>query len=98
MDPQAKIPEYKVSSVKAVLTVLEKAAEDNRFLAALAENPAGVLESYDLTPEHRKALMNGDMASIEKWVGPLDERLQTWLRLRLQQENIPEDQTPTRRP
>ena len=65
-DPQAKIPEFKVSSIKAILTVLERAAEDNKLLTALAENPAGVLASYDLTPEHRKALMEGDIASIEK--------------------------------
>ncbi len=88
LDPQAKIPEFKVSSVKAILTVLERAAEDNRFLSALAENPAGVLRSYDLTPEHRRALLNGDIASLEKWIGPLEERLQAWLKVRFRQENI----------
>jgi formate dehydrogenase (NADP+) alpha subunit len=87
-DPQAKIPELKVASVKAILTVLERAAEDNKFLAALAENPAGVLDFYDLTVEHRKALIGGDVASLEKWVGPLDERLHAWLRVRIKQENI----------
>ena len=92
LDPQAKIPEFKVASVKAMLTVLEMAAEDNRFLTALAENPAGVLASYDLTPEHRKALVDGDIASIEKWVGPLEERMQVWLKARLKQENISEKQ------
>ncbi len=90
-DPQAKIPEFKVSSVKAILAVLERAAEDNKFLAALAENPAGVLASYDLTSEHRKALVSGDIESIEKWVGPLEERLRAWLRARLRHENIPEE-------
>jgi len=94
-DPQAKIPEFKVSSVKAILTVLERAAEDNKFLAALAENPAGVLASYDLTPQHREALVHGDIESIEKWVGPLEERLQVWLKVRLQQENISGSQTPS---
>ncbi len=59
---------------------------------ALAENPAGVLASYDLTPEHRKALIDGDIASIEKWVGPLEERMQVWLKARLKQENISEKQ------
>jgi predicted molibdopterin-dependent oxidoreductase YjgC len=88
LDPQAKIPEFKVSSVKAVLSVLERAAEDNKFLTALAENPAGVLTSFDLTPEHREALVNGDIASIEKWVGPLEERLRVWLKTRLKEENI----------
>jgi len=86
LDPVAKIPEYKVASIKAVLAVLERAAEDNAFLTALAENPAGVLQAFDLTPEHREALASGDVEAIEKWVGPLDERLQAWLRARLGQE------------
>jgi len=88
VDPVAKIPEYKVASVKAILAVLERASEDNAFLSALAENPAGALKSYDLTPEHRAALATGDISSIEKWVGPLDERLRVWLKVRLRQENI----------
>lgn len=58
----------------------------------LTENPAGVLASYDLTPEHRKALVDGDIASIEKWVGSLEERMQVWLKARLKQENISEKQ------
>jgi formylmethanofuran dehydrogenase subunit D len=86
VDPLAKIPEYKVSSVKAILAVLERAAEDNAFLSALAENPAGALKSYDLTPEHRAALVAGDISSIEKWIGPLEERLQVWLKERLAKE------------
>ena len=86
VDPLAKIPEYKVSSVKAILAVLERAAEDNAFLSALAENPAGALKSYDLTPEHRAALVAGDISSIEKWIGPLEERLQVWLKDRLAKE------------
>jgi formate dehydrogenase alpha subunit len=88
VDPQAKIPEFKVSSIKATLAVLERGAEDNKFLTALAENPAGVLSSYDLTPEHRRALANGDIAALEKWIGPLNERLRAWLKHRLKQENI----------
>jgi len=92
LDPQAKIPEFKVASIKVMLTVLETAAEDNSFLTALAENPAGILASYDLTPEHRKALIEGDIASIEKWIGPLDERMQVWLKSRLKQENLSEKQ------
>lgn len=91
-DPQAKIPEFKISSVKAVLTVLERSAEDNKFLAALAKNPAGALSSYGLTPAHRKALIHGDIASIENWVGPLEERLHIWLKARLRQENFVEKQ------
>ena len=88
VDPIAKIPEYKVSSVKAILAVLEKATADNAFLSALAENPAGALKSYDLTPEHRAALVAGDISSIEQWVGPLEERLRVWLKARLEQETL----------
>lgn len=95
LDPQAKIPEFKVASINAILAVLEQAAEDNRFLAALAENPAGVLSTYDLTPEHRRALMEGDIASIEQWVGPLEDRLKVWLKTRLKQENLSERQAST---
>jgi len=88
LDPIAKIPEYKFASVRAVLAVLERAAEDNAFLTALAENPAGALSSYDLSPEHRAALANGDIEAIEKWVGPLEERLKTWLKVRLKREEV----------
>jgi predicted molibdopterin-dependent oxidoreductase YjgC len=86
VDPLAKIPEFKVSSVRAVLTVLERAAEDSAFLAALAENPAEALKSFDLTAEQRAALAAGDIAAIERLVGRLDERLKVWLKRRLEQE------------
>ena len=39
LDPIAKIPEFKVSAVKAVLSVLDRATQDNAFFARLAENP-----------------------------------------------------------
>jgi formate dehydrogenase alpha subunit len=86
-DPLAKIPEYKVASVRAILAVIERASEDNHFLAALIENPVGALKSYNLTPEHRAALAAGDIESIEKWVGPLDERVRVWVRSRLEKES-----------
>jgi len=86
LDPQAKIPEFKVSAVNAVLSVLDKAAQDNEFLARLAENPAEALKDYDLTAEEKAALVSGDIRKIESWVGKLDERLRTWLVVRLSQE------------
>jgi predicted molibdopterin-dependent oxidoreductase YjgC len=88
VDPLAKIPEYKVSSVKAILEVLERAIEDNAFLLMLATNPAGALKCYDLSPVHRAALVAGDIETIEKWVGPLDKRLQDWMKARLDKENL----------
>jgi formate dehydrogenase alpha subunit len=86
LDPVAKIPEYKVSAVSAVLAVLDRAAKDNAFLARLAENPAEALKDYGLTTEQKAALMSGDIRKIESWLGKLDERLKTWLVLRLSQE------------
>jgi formate dehydrogenase alpha subunit len=86
LDPLAKIPEYKVSAVNAVLSVLDRAAQDNAFLARLAENPAEALQDYKLTPEEKAALISGDIRKIEAWLGKLDERLKTWLMLRLSQE------------
>jgi len=87
LDPSAKIPEYKVSAVRAVLAVLDRAAQDNDFFAWLAENPSEALKEYDLSAEERAAIMSGDIRTIESWVGKkLDERLRKWLIARLQQE------------
>lgn len=86
IDPVAKIPEYKVCAVKPVLSVLDRAAQDNNFFAQLAKNPTEALKNYDLTPEERAALATGDIRKIESWVGKLDERLKTWLIARLTQE------------
>ena len=86
LDPVAKIPEYKVSAVNAILAVLDRAAQDNAFLARLAENPTDALKDYELTIEERAALASGDIRKIESWTGKLDERLKTWLVLRLSQE------------
>ncbi|MFC1920482.1 formate dehydrogenase subunit alpha [Chloroflexota bacterium] len=86
LDPVAKIPEFKVSAVKAVLAVLDRAVEDNAFFARLADNPAEALKEYDLTLEERAAIGSGDIRKIESWVGKLDERLKKWLIARLQQE------------
>ena len=87
VDPLAKIPEFKISYVNATLAVLAKAARDSAFLAALAANPAMALKSYPLTVEQRAALASGDIQAIEKWLGyPLDARLLTWLKARLEQE------------
>ena len=86
LDPQAKIPEFKISAVKAVLAVLDRAAGDNAFFAQLANNPQMALRDYNLTLEEKAALASGDIKKIESWVGKLDERLKTWLIARLSQE------------
>jgi hypothetical protein len=89
------LPKYAVSPIKkgktasgkeAILEVLARAADDHKFLARLAEDPAKVLREYDLTLEERAALASGDLRRIESWVGKLDKRLSTWIWCRLQQE------------
>jgi formate dehydrogenase alpha subunit len=86
LDPVAKIPEFKVSAVKAILSVLDRASKDNKFFAKLAENSFEALKDYNLSPEEKAAISSGDIRQIESWVGKLDERLRTWLIARLQQE------------
>lgn len=73
-------------SRKTILEVLSRAADDQRFLARLAENPSKVLREYDLTLEERTALARGDTEKIELWVGKLDEKMKAWLKVRLAQE------------
>jgi formate dehydrogenase alpha subunit len=85
-DPVAKIPEFKVCAVKTMLLVLEKAAQDNDFLAQLVESPVSTLNRFNLTAEEKAAILSGDIRKIESWVGKLDERLTTWLVARLSQE------------
>ncbi len=86
LDPAAKIPEFKVAAIKAVLSVLDRAAQDNDFFTKLAENPADALREYNLTEEEKSAIMSGDIRKIESWVGKLDDRLRDWLIARLSQE------------
>ena len=73
-------------SKEAILAVLKRAAEDESFLAQLADDAAGVLTGYDLTSKEKAALASGDIVYIEANVGKLDQRLSTWLRCRLEQE------------
>jgi hypothetical protein len=74
------------SGKKVILEVLAKAADDYKFLARMAENPAKVLQDFNLTSEEKAVLASGDLRLIESWVGKLDKRLSTWIWCRLQQE------------
>ncbi len=77
----------KLKERKALLAVLARAADDDRFLAQLADNPTKALaEYYTLTHEEVAALISGDLKKIEGWVGKLDKKHATWLWCRLQQE------------
>jgi len=86
LDPVAKIPEFKVSAVRVVLSILDRASQDNEFLTRLAGNPAEALKEYQLSDEEKAAIISGDVRKIESWVGKLDNRLKQWLIARLSQE------------
>lgn len=66
--------------------VLERAAEDDRFIGQLTHRGSKALQSYDLSLEAKAALLSGDVRWIEGHAGKLDARLRTWLDCRLQQE------------
>jgi len=69
-----------------ILAVLERAASEPAFIAQLTRMGSEALRGYNLNWHEKAALMSGDINWIEEQVGPLDERLCTWLNCRLQQE------------
>ena len=70
-----------------ILSVLDRAADDDEFIARFTSQGEAALEGYDLTWQEKAALLSGDVDWIESRVGKLDARLRTWLDCRLQQEN-----------
>ncbi len=75
-----------LSGKEAILASLARAADDHKFLARLAEDPAKAMIGYNLTAEEGAALASGDLRRIESWVGKLDDRMCTWIYCRLAQE------------
>lgn len=69
-----------------LLRVLERAAEDDAFIARLTYHGSDALQEYGLSSQAKAALLSGDVGWIEACVGELDQRLRTWLDCRLQQE------------
>lgn len=69
-----------------MLRVLDRAAEDDSFIAQLAYHGDQALQAYNLTWQEKAALLSGDIAWIEARLGKLNARLRTWLECRLQQE------------
>ena len=69
-----------------LLRVLERAAEDDAFIAQLTYHGPAALQEYRLSLEAKAALLSGDVGWIEARVGKLDRRLRTWPDCRLQQE------------
>jgi hypothetical protein len=71
---------------QGILRVLERAAEDDDFIAALTYRGTEALADYDLDAREQAALLSGDINWVEDHVGKLDGRLRTWFECRLQQE------------
>ena len=71
---------------KEIVRVLERAAQDNQFIAQLTDRGDKALQSYDLSWQEKAALLSGDIRWIETRLGRLGARLRTWLGCRLEQE------------
>jgi len=71
---------------EAIIAVLNRAAEDNEFIARLSDLGSDALGEYDLGPEEKAALLSGDVRWLRKHVGRLDDKLKVWPECRLQQE------------
>ena len=63
-------------SKEAILTVLERAAEDTSFFSQLSQDYAVALKEYELTSEERVALATGDVRWIESHIGtPIEQQI-----------------------
>jgi hypothetical protein len=69
-----------------ILRVLKRAAADDDFIAQLTYQGSKALRGYNLSKEAKAALLSGDIAWVEAYVGRLSARLRTWFDCRLQQE------------
>ena len=73
-------------SCPELVRVLQRASDDDAFIARLSSEGSQALWGYHLSLEEQAALVSGDVQWIQNHVGKLDERLSTWLNCRLQQE------------
>ena len=71
---------------KEIIRVLERAAQDDHFIAQLTHHGHAALQSYDLSWQEKAALLSGDIRWIEARLGKTSRRLRTWLECRLEQE------------
>ncbi len=67
-------------------TVLDKCSEDKEFVAKLSDNCPETLKAFNLTPEERCAIIEGDITWAEKHLNSLTDKEKTWFKCRLQQE------------
>lgn len=68
---------------EAVLSVLDRAAQDYEFRHRLLDNGVDALEEYKLTIPEKLALITGDIGWIEKQIGALSPDRKKWLEARV---------------
>ena len=51
-------------SVNALNRLCREVLRDHAFRAAMKDNPEQAIQSYDLTPEERQALLAGDVVTL----------------------------------
>lgn len=79
-------PELRVANKNDILQVLERAADDPRFIASIVDEGSAALREYNLTWQERAALVAGDIRWIEAHIGKLTDRQCTLLNCMLQRE------------
>lgn len=63
-------------SLQTVIEVIDRAVDDREFCELLVKDPEHALESYDLTPEERQAVLTGSGEDVQA-LG-LDRRASKW--------------------
>ncbi|MDP2409698.1 MAG: hypothetical protein Q8M26_05365 [Pseudolabrys sp.] len=51
-------------SVNALNRLCREVLRDHAFRAAMKDNPEAAIAAYDLTPEERRALLDGDVVTL----------------------------------
>lgn len=69
-----------------VVRVLDRTAEDGKFWRALMEQGSDALKDYRLSPEAKAAIVSGDLAWINKNIGPLSKEQLDFIYKRLERE------------
>ncbi len=78
--------EQKIIHEEEVIKVLERAANDSNFAESIYYSGADALEKYNLTGPEKLAILTGDIAWIEKYIGKLTEEQKRFLIRRLSAE------------
>lgn len=78
--------EEKLIQKEEVIRVLDRTVEDREFWKALMQHGSAVLANYRLSSEAKAAIVSGDLAWIDKHVGPLSKEQLAFIYKRLERE------------